>query len=362
MNTAQEKQIVPPGIPSKNEERKNIAFKTLAGVGVVILLIVLGWAGVQATRELPGSTSGLAGVSANIGSRERITVAVDPAVATSTETVTISWEHLNKKEDGSYALRYDCGSGIRLMLAESESEETIFCNVPVNIMSADNTLTVRVVSEEASRAETRIAIDFTRNGSANVNETGDTILVVINLDLVDEEIVAGTSTPTEGPEETPETSGPSPIAPAPGPRQTETFTFGPTTGTACLASNPNGTPDLTLVVIDTGTANGSGEFTHKDPVDTDDTVAVKFLVSNSGTRDTGSWEFDADLPTRPSRDFSSPAQDSLCAGGSREYILSFTRVQRDPTVTVRIELDPDDEIDEVSENNNTAAANIDVND
>ncbi|MCI0619783.1 hypothetical protein L0Y40_01975 [Candidatus Wolfebacteria bacterium] len=358
MNSA---QIIPPGINPKKETRE-ITFKVLAGIGVAVILVALIWVGVRTAQNLPDGTSGIAGALTNIGSRERIVVTADPAVATSTDTVTVSWEHLNKKEDGSYTLRYDCHDGLELIATAGDNEETIFCNVPFNTTGVDNILEVRAVSESAARAETNIAIDFTRNGSRNISETGETLLVVINPDLMEEATVAGTSTPVEGPAapETNNTTGS--VVPAPAPQPTQTFTFGPTSGAACLASNPNGTADLTLVVIDTGTANSRGEFTHKDPVDTDDTVAVKFLVSNNGTKDTGPWDFEAHLPTRPSRDFSSPTQDSLCAGGSREYILSFTRVQRDPTVTVRIELDPDDTVDEISESNNSESETINVDD
>lgn len=333
---------------------RDAVIKTFAVIGLVVVLVAAGWVGIRAAQHAPGALSAVLSAFDNVnlgGTDSSVSVRVTPTVATSTSDVTITWEHNEKKADGAYTLRFDCRDELTLEYVTDDTTQTVFCNIPFNFVNVDNTLTIRPTLETPSRAETTLYIDFTPNGESEVSETGSAPLIVLNEK----------SNATVGPQQPGGVAGTSVtvVTPSQGPRQTQTFNFGTTTIPAGV-SDPNGTPDLVIRILDTGIANRNGDFTRKDPVDEDDQVAIQFEVRNDGTKSTGEWRFEATLPTRPNRTFRSPKQASLLPGERIEYVISFDRVEREDEVTVRIEVDDSDDIDESNENNNRDSVDIEV--
>lgn len=362
--------------PEQNKpttKARDVTFKALAGVGLAVILVALGWVGIAFAKRVPSAlataSAALSDITLFTGSSEKILLAAAPDTVQTEETVSVSFEHLDKDEDGSYTFTYDCKEGLLLEYVSDTKNEFIFCNTGYNFINRDNTLTLRPILDSQYLAETQIAINFIPNGSENVDVTGERTLVVLNDEFKPED-TATSSDPTMLGPEAPEgevdgvslvvPEGPQvPPTPTPGNQTVETFN-NPETPTTRV-SDPNGTADLVVRIIAIGSVDDNGNFTEKDFIDRDDKrSAVKFEVENLGTKETGSWDFEAKLPTRPSYTFKSRSQDSLFPGEKIDYTLGFDRVKSGDTSTIRITIDEDDDIVELEEDNNEIEISVEI--
>lgn len=131
-------------------------------------------------------------------------------------------------------------------------------------------------------------------------------------------------------------------------------------------SNPNGTSDLAIRLIAIGTVDeDTGLFIQKigdinvDDLGKDENVAVRFVVENLGDKAVEAWSFEAKLPTIPSKTFEAKEKNTgvLLPGTRTEFTLGFDR-PRTGDREVRIEVDHDDKVSELSESNNTLVIQI----
>jgi hypothetical protein len=122
-----------------------------------------------------------------------------------------------------------------------------------------------------------------------------------------------------------------------------------------------GKADLVVRVLDTGIVNRSnGTYTPASTVGSNDRVAVRFEVQNVGTEATGSWRFQANLPTNDSNNvnFNSDTQVSLLPGQKATFTVAFENVKSAGNNTVTITVDSNANVSEANENNNSTTANI----
>jgi hypothetical protein len=126
-----------------------------------------------------------------------------------------------------------------------------------------------------------------------------------------------------------------------------------------------GDPDLTVRITDVGYLRRDGDtdtFVSSHNVPRGKDSAVKFTVTNVGTNRSGSWKFEADVPTSPSQDFTSPTQDSLGPGDRVDYVLGFEKGRRGDDREITITVDSKDTVDESNERNNEDSETIDIED
>lgn len=143
--------------------------------------------------------------------------------------------------------------------------------------------------------------------------------------------------------------------------QTTYTTVTTVTGPAALF----GDPDLSIRITDIGYLRKNGDtdsFVSANTIPDNKNGAIKFTVTNSGTNVSGLWKFEAEVPSSPARDFTSPSQKSLRPGDSIEFTLGFTRPREGDNRRITIEVDPRDAIDESNENNNEASRTVDIDD
>ncbi len=186
-----------------------------------------------------------------------------------------------------------------------------------------------------------------------------------NLTVVPQQIPFGTATTTATSTTATATATSTPLpgtavvpaATTPGPKTTSTYPAGGTASTATLY----GQPDLAVSITDVGylTNNSTDSFVSGVIVPSGDNAAVKFSVTNIGTNISGSWIFNANLPTNTSFIFTSNPQQSLRPGERIDFTLGFDRAQsgiRQITITA----DPNNQVSESNETNNTAVSNITI--
>jgi len=330
----------------------NTSIKFLTGVGIVALLIVAVWLGVQAVRFGADITSGLAGARSFFNFNNDIVVTATPNKIVTEGIFTLSWED-ELEEDGIYTVRYECTGGVHLTSPISENTgNVVFCDTPLSVDEDATSLELSVVSVNESPTDILVYVEFTPEGDDEIDRTGEVAITVVS----DESQIAGTATTTDeddntdGDEETPVT----PIT-TPGPVTTITTTVAP-------VNDPNGTPDLVIRILETGIVTRSGDFTAiTGEVDPDENVAIRFEVENIGTKETGEWRFESKLPTEPKQTYRSPRQESLLPGTRVDYILGFEDAEDDEdTITIRIDIDSDDKVDESNEANNDDSVTIDI--
>ncbi|MDD5068901.1 MAG: CARDB domain-containing protein [Candidatus Pacebacteria bacterium] len=140
----------------------------------------------------------------------------------------------------------------------------------------------------------------------------------------------------------------------------------------------NGLPDLAIRVIGIGTVDPyTGAFRPTGQLYSNQRVGVQFEVRNDGGTATGRWAFNADLPTNADSSFESDLQPSLRPGERIIITIGFDNLDTNYsddyryddyrydyrgnyTAPVTITLDPDRDIRESSENNNTLRISIPI--
>jgi hypothetical protein len=124
-----------------------------------------------------------------------------------------------------------------------------------------------------------------------------------------------------------------------------------------------GLPDLQTSEVVTGyLANGSNDsFVPAHVIPAGARAAVQFTVSNVGTNATGQWGFIAQLPETAGYVFTSPVEENMNPGGHILFTLAFDQVQIAPgPQVVTVQADPNNQILESNEGNNSASAAFEV--
>lgn len=321
------------------------ATRIFAIIGFVALIIIGMWGSVQVAKVIPGTLSSIASAIVSFTS---IFVPADETLTVTTEThsvlsgtpVTLSFEHKNKENDGTYSFRYSCVDSVTFEVAVNGANQSVACNSALSFTPTNNTLTVTPVSTGARYVDIETFIAFTPTNAGTPTIIGSTVLTVENRD-------GKPTTPT-----TP-TTPVKPTTPVRGPETTTTYPVG---GTG-QASDPNGYVDLTARVIEVGVVDKTtGVFTasstpSRNPVNA--RPAVRFAVENIGTKTSPMFMFNAVLPTYPAHIFSTPsAQKALNPGDRIEYTIGFDSVVDATQGDIVINIDPTGGINERNKVNN----------
>jgi hypothetical protein len=340
----------------------SLPLKLLAAVGLLVVLAGLAWGGVKALSYAPQALRAVAnafvGIQATLFSDEEIILSVQEANNTVDhgKSFALSFEHKDKRDDGSYSFFYECRDGAHFEIIPSIGREEIaFCNTYTNFVNENNKLILTPFSTQERFIEVPVAIIFRKNGSQEVDMVGSLTLGVFNGAL------SGTTSGT--------TNGGTIIVgnngnntggtgtgtgTTPGQQTNQTNQFGTTT--IPHFSDPNGKVDLKVTILETGiVSRTSGAFTATSTIRNTDRAAVKFEIENVGTKKVSGWRFNAILPTNPRYIYNSDGQPELFPGDKIEFILGFDAITKDTstgTAQVTINADPTNSFFESNEDNN----------
>jgi hypothetical protein len=118
--------------------------------------------------------------------------------------------------------------------------------------------------------------------------------------------------------------------------------------------------DLKVQVIDTGRLDGN-RFVADNSVDSDDTVALQFRVTNAGGESTGTWRFEVKMTGDDSQTYRSSRQPSLAPGQSMVLAIGFDGISDDADeIELEVIVDSEDDVDEESESNNEDSEEIEL--
>ncbi len=300
------------------EEKRFGALGNILAIAGFIIIIAIGlWGAINAVRFAPRIFSILA---APFSAQDRtLTITLPSERLESYIPFTITWTH-NASEIGLYSFAYACAEGVQLDVQEEENSFVpVTCEMPYALPSTDvKSLTVRpLLSPGVNVVEVPFSVAYTNSNGEKRAEASASVTVF-----------AATQTPTQP--ERPVTQTP------------------PNTGTT--PAKPAGPADLSVELIAHGVLDPrTRAFIPKPIVFNNEIAATRFQVVNRGGRASGSWMFEADLPTVPAYHYVSPIQASLNPADRIEFTLSFDRVVPG---SIRIVADPNQTISESNRVNN----------
>ncbi|MFA7309330.1 MAG: hypothetical protein WC050_00295 [Candidatus Paceibacterota bacterium] len=247
----------------------------LAILGLIILFIIIVWGLIHLASLGGGSFSGLFQKKNDT----KITVTA-PATVQSGTPMTISWK-FTTKDKGSYAFLYQCGTGAQIATPRSDQVFVpVPCGAAFTLGNASTSATLLPLSNATSSIKIPLTVIFIPNATGTQAQGSASVTIT-------QRTAPATSTPTT----TPVTEKPTPVTPTP------------------IAKGP---ADLVVTVI-SSSIDGYGNGT------------VVFDIANMGDSHSGSYTFQAQLPTSQPYTYSSPAQSSLAPGSHVQNTLNFTQ-------------------------------------
>ncbi len=276
------------------EKRPSRLYNILGTIGLVIVLIVIIWGLFHlATLLSPWFSSLFRSSSSQTPAALHVSA---PASATSGTPMTVTWSY-NTTAKGTYAFLYPCNDSLRFTTAGAAgTENAIPCGTTFGVTGSSLTMTPVL------------------SGTKALNEP----LTVIFAPATGAQ-VQGSAVVTISPEAQP--------VPVPVVHKPVTYT---------------GPADLSVVILSA-------------VVDQSGLATVVFDISNNGRGGSGSYTFQAYLPTRSTYTYYSPAQASLSPGSHIVNTLRFT----DATPgAISIIVDPSESVNDSNRTNNYAAQNL----
>ncbi len=295
----------------------------LSIIGVIIIGIIILWGLFHLVSLLVPSLSNF--ISRIVSGGNKIAVTLSAKEVNSGAPLDISWSH-RAKEAGSYTFMYPCRDGFQF---RTPSQTGALTNIPcgASYQTSSTVKTIRVVPilSGAREIDVPVSITFTPSATTTIAQpTGSASVKIKNTG------VATTPTATTTPSR-------------------------PTTPTAPVA--PKSPADLRVQILSVGVLESNGSISNRYPSNQNDIAAVRFRVSNAGGSASGNWYFTSTLPVTSQQLYTSPAQASMGAGYSGEYILQFRPVQAGGG-TFMVYVDAGNSVKESNESNNTASITI----
>lgn len=339
----------------KKTAYKKIALNVLSVIGGLVVIAGIAWVGIRGLSQFPNVGAFLANAFAGLQSvftpAERITISTVDSQIVVNKPFTLSWSHRGKNSEGSYTFSYECRDDVFLARRQNGTQTTIFCNTEMPLLADSTEISLIAVGAVNGVLEMPVTVAFKRNNQPLSTLRGEATL------LVQEEYL-DTATSTDSVSSTgTTTTNQHTSAQANTPRYTTvpvvTQPF----------SDPNGTPDLSVRVIAYGLVDQkTGVFTQRSEIPHDlpkgKRAALRFEVVNLGTKESGRWKFEAELPTSPSYTYTSDKQQTLFPGDKIEYTIGFDRVRNSDEGAYTITVDQDDDINESNERNNKKEGEI----
>lgn len=332
----------------KGEQIKIFLMRGLAVVGFIALLVIGLWGTVQVVKRAPQIFSALAAVTTTITSvfvpGETLTINTPESLVPSDNVFKLSFEHKNKRTS-TYILSYTCADGVSLeMPGQGGVYEEVACGTASPFSSEDGGIVFIPLSEKNRFVDVTLTIQSV-NEDSSLGSQDQSVITIVN-----ERLSGNSSTET------------SDIS------KKEALTAGekvdriyPVTDSRSV-SNPQGQVDLAVRIIETGIIDQTDTFLPRDVIHQGEKAAVRFLVTNLGTKASDNWYFNAVLPSYPLHIFHSEAQRALMPGDRIEFTLGFDQLNNSLTKgVITVNVDPAQMIaNEASRENNIEQIEFDI--
>ena len=328
----------------ENNQRKDSTIKTLAIIGFTATIVLGVWLAVQVVQLAPSAFSSLASLSESVYGKpgaEEITVVTSKSVVNNTETFELRWSEVERP--GQYRFTYECVDGVDVLIKNQiGSFVPAACGQPF-VLSGNGETEVQVKSDTQRFIDVNYTITFTDEGEREIAMADTNKFTVVNATIPQGGLVAGAEdndkeedmsdtedevAVTNPPVTTPTT----PSTPAPQPQYKFTYEL--------PVSNPNGFVDLKATYLGVGELNSNNVFIPKGDLDNDDRGALRFSVTNIGTKTSDEWTYEVEMPNGST--YESEDQEGLKPNETATIILGFS-VSDTGTKAIRGDVKVDDD-------------------
>ncbi len=335
--------------------KTDVSFKNIIAIGGFIILLIIGvWSAIQVISYIPRLFSDADTPQGGNAAAETIVVATAADTATSGEPLAVTWERTTS--EGVLSFSYACQDGFYFEIAG----EPVPCNLAHTLAEDATELQVTPVLVDAGSETLTVpfAITLTDDAGESIRDTHTITVQAAAAGSVATDNTAPTTTTDSSTDDatTGTTSTPDGLTITPS-RQNATQNTTNSTQQSYTAqytgySDPNGTPDLAVSLVSVGFVDGYGIYRPATTVQPNQRGAFVFAVTNRGTKATGPWYFNAQLPIQGGYPLFSEAQTSLLPGARVEIRIAFDQI-RAGTQYFSVVADPRNFIREQSEYNNT---------
>jgi hypothetical protein len=313
----------------ENNQRKDSAIKTLAIIGFTATIVLGVWLAVQVVQLAPSAFSSLASLSESVYGKpnpDEINVVTSKSVVNNAETFTLRWSKVDRP--GEYRFTYACTQGVDVLIKNNNGDMVpAACDQPFTLSTSGETQ-IQVKSDVLRFIDVDYTVTFSDAGEREVAIADSDKFTVVNATIPQGGIVAGAeddnnevATETEEKEEMPTPTTPvvttptAPSTPAPAPQPQYEFTY------ELPVSNPNGFVDLKANYLGVGELNSSNVFIPRATIDNDTRGALRFSVTNIGTKTSNEWTYEVDMPNGST--YESPKQTGLKPNETATIVLGF---------------------------------------
>lgn len=338
-----------------DNDKKTAVTKMLAILGLVAILILVGWGSVRLISSLPGAFNSLASLTDGVydyePTPERIIISVGEAVVNTGDTVELAY--LKDTETGTYYFSYECIDGVTV--SHRSTNDPIECNELIEL--TEDVIALRLDSNQDRFVDVPLTISYVLNEEVAVSS--DSVVTVVNTAINADEIPNIVLSEPEDEDATDsiesdedETAA---TEEANADDQTEAVSGSDSAGanttpqyeiiTAIPSSNPNGYTDLSVQYLGVGSISGQ-QFQPAATLEADSPGAIRFQVKNLGTKTSDEWSFIAELPS--GQVYNSNNQAPLRPNERAVLTIGFTTDDDEETADFSVEVIHS----EVNQNNN----------
>ncbi len=280
--------------PTGPARKPGVVANILAIVGFIILIIIVIWGLLHIISLSSGWFKGIFD-----GKNDAAITVTAPATVTANSPFPLSWKYSSNNR-GTYAIVYQCAEGLKMQV----DGNVVPCGAAYTLGNATGTATLLPTLTGSQAVQTNISVLYIPSavGTTGPEATGNANVRVVKAGATQNPPVVTTPTPTPAPTPKP-TPSPTPV-PAP---------------------KPVTPADLAVRIIAVGVIDQhTGAFTARAPYSPSEVSAVQFDIQNIGGSPSGSYTFQAQIPTSQPYTFTSQVQPSLSAGSHVVNTLRFT--------------------------------------
>ncbi len=285
--------------------RPSVYSSALAIIGFIILIVIVLWG----LFHIASLTSPFFASLFNGNGSGTIQVTA-PTSIKSGESFALRWKY-SPKENGMYALLYQCKDNFHFEIPRGEGASTsVPCGTAYGVPAsnnADNMISITPMLSGSASTSIPVSLIFMPSATSSKQAQGSASIMVV-------------------PSGVPVVQVPDPVTPAP-------------TSPVTTQPRPTSRADLSVQILGVS-------------VDPSGMAVVEFDIANIGGSASGSYYFQAFLPTQSVYTYTSPLQSSLGAGA---HMVNTLRFSQGISGTISIVVDHTDSVSESNENNNYAS-------
>lgn len=318
--------------------------KGLAVIGFIGLLLALAWLIFFGVGYLPTLINNMASVIQTETNYELSTYPLEDSVSHNS-TVGIEWSSVDAA--GEFEFSYACTEGVSVEIRTPEQGiQSLACDTPYtagDVTGVD--VTLRSVADRFADVPYTVTFLPNNNPEGSVSTTNRIAVFNPNVSILgtdEEDESPATSTPpvteeetdvADSDEEETVTEQPNPTPTTPAPVTPPTYV----TQYEIPVSDPNGTTNLRVSYLGVGELDSNHKFTPRASLDNHTTGAIRFAVTNTGTRTSDTWTYEATLPN--GQEYTSSRERGLKPNETATLTLGFRTGGTDGNYPFNIEIE-----------------------